>query len=188
MGGSMTVVTRGAPGEEAFVGIQINALYLVPVVFAWLLVSHIVYWLVAVVRDESLVAWSVGPLGINVVALRRPPARLIAAQLGCAALAVALAAYISLFVLDPGPISGLARSLPVIAAAVAIPVVVLTFGRLLGILREVRVPLWGEARVLARVQRSAVTGALIFFTPTGRSFLRDRFNATPGEFVRMLRR
>jgi hypothetical protein len=179
---------RGAPGEEAFVGIQINAVYLVPVVLAWLLVSHIVYWLVAVVRDESLVAWSVGLLGINVVALRRPPARLLAAQLGCAGLAVALAAYISLFVLDPGPITGLTRSLPVIVTTVLIPVVVLTFGRLVGILREVRLPLWGEARVLALARRSAITRALIFFTPAGRLFVHDRFNATPSEFVRMLRR
>jgi hypothetical protein len=75
-----------------------------------------------------------------------------------------------------------------VLAVVLVPVAAVTLGRLLGILRDVHLPLWGEARVLARVQRSAVTGALIFFTPAGRTFLHDRFNATPGEFVRMLRR
>jgi hypothetical protein len=168
-------------------GIHVNAVLLVSVVFVWLLVYHLVYSLMAIARDDSLVCWSFGPLGLNAVTLRQPPLRQVCAQLGVAGLAVALAAYTSLFVLSPSPIAGLDRSLPAMAVAVLVPVAVVTVARLVSLLRQHRLPVWGEARVLAEVQRNAATGALIFFTPGGRAFLRDRFNATPGEFVRMLR-
>jgi hypothetical protein len=55
------------------------------------------------------------------------------------------------------------------------------------VIRARRYPLWGEARVMAQVQRSQATGATIIFTALGRSFLRDRFGVTPGEFTRMVR-
>jgi hypothetical protein len=168
-------------------GIPPNSALLVPLVVAWLLVYHLVYTLIAVARDQSLVCWSVGPLGINVVTLREPPAGQVLAQLGCAGAAFGLAVYVSLFVLASHLIPGLSRSLQTMAAAVLIPVALMTIWRLIGILRAHRLPIWGEARVLALIQRSAATGALIFFTSSGRAFLRDRFNVAPGEFVRMIR-
>jgi len=94
---------------------------------------------------------------------------------------------VSLFVLAPGLVPGLDRSLETMAAAVLVPVAAVTVWRLVSILRAHRVPIWGEARVLALVQRSVASGALIFFTASGRAFLRERFNVAPGEFVRMLR-
>jgi hypothetical protein len=66
-------------------------------------------------------------------------------------------------------------------------VALLTVWRILGLLRERRFPLWGEARVLATIQRTRATGALIFFTTLGKTFLRERFGATPGEFLRTAR-
>lgn len=168
-------------------GLPPNPALLVPLVVVWLLVYHIVYSLIAVVRDQSLVCWSVGPLGINVVTLREPPAGQALAQLGCAGAAFGLAVYVSLFVMAPRLVPGLNRSLETVAAAVLIPVVALTLWRLVGILRARQLPVWGEARALALIQRSAATGALIFFTPSGRAFLRERFNVAPSEFVRMLR-
>jgi hypothetical protein len=54
-------------------------------------------------------------------------------------------------------------------------------GRMFG---DLRFPLWGEARVLVCVQRFRALGGLIHFTPAGRAFLRERFGATPREFVR----
>jgi hypothetical protein len=168
-------------------GFADNPVLLVPLVVAWLLIYHIVYSLIAVMRDDSLVCWSVGPLGIGIVGLRQPPWRRVLAQLGCAGLAFGLAVYVGLFVLAPGLIPGLDRSSRAMASAVVVPVVAITLWRIIGILREKRVPIWGEARVLALIQRSAVSGALIFFTPSGRAFLRDRFNVAPRELVRMLR-
>lgn len=167
--------------------IEVNPVYLAPVILVWLLIYHVAYAMTAVLRDRSLVCWSVGPLGINVVALRKPPARQVLTQLACGSVAVALAAYASLYALQPGPVRGLGRTLPQVVVAVALPVVVLTFARLIGILRDQRFPIWGEARVLTRVQRSLATGALIVFTASGRAFLRERFGASPGEFLRMVR-
>ncbi len=168
-------------------GIHINPLYFTSVIILWIVTYHVAYWLVALARDSSLVFWSVGPFGISVVSLREPPARRILAQLGVAAGALTVVAYTSLFVVNPPPIAGLGRGASAQAVAVAIPVAVVTVARLIAIVRDRRYPLWGEARVLTSAQRSLATRARIYFTPTGRAFLRDRFGATPNEFLRMVR-
>ena len=168
-------------------GIHVSPLYFASVLLAWIIIYHVVYALIAIVRDSSLICWSVGLLGISVVQLEEPPLRQMLAQFATAALALATATYISLFVLQPGPISGLGDSLRIRIVAIVLPVVVITGSHLLAVLRERHFPLWGEARVLARVQRSLAKGGVVIFTPAGRLFVRERFDATPGEFLRMVR-
>ncbi len=167
--------------------IMVNPLFFASVLLAWVVVYHVVYSLIAIARDSSLICWSVGLLGISVVQLQEPPLRQLLAQFATAALALATAIYISLFVLQPGPITGLGDSLRVRAVAIVLPVVVIVGSHLLAVLRERHFPLWGEARVLARVQRSVATGGVVIFTQAGRVFVRERFGATPGEFLRMVR-
>jgi len=169
------------------VSFQINPEYLGTVVLLWLAVYHLVYWLTALTRDPSLVAWSFGPLGITAVGLREPRVRQRLLQLTLAGLALAALVYTTLYLVHPGPITGLNPEPSDQALTVGIPVAVVTLWRLIMILRERRFPLWGEARVMAAVQRSRATGALVFFTRGGRSFLRERFGATPHEFLRMVR-
>jgi hypothetical protein len=169
------------------VSIEVHAIYLMAVVVTWLVAYHAVYWLTALVRDPSLICWSVGLLGLRVVPLREPSLGQRLTQLLLAGTAVAALAYATLFVIQPSPLAGLDQAPSARALAVAIPVVALTLWRLLAILRERRFPLWGEARVMAAVQRSRATGALVVFTPAGRAFLRERFGATPHEFLRMVR-
>lgn len=168
-------------------GIQVNPLYFASVLLAWVVVYHVVYSLTAIVRNTSLICWSVGLLGISVVQLQEPPLRQFFAQIATAALALATTVYISLFVLQPGPITGLGESFKARTVALFVPVVVIVGSHLIAILRERHFPLWGEARVLARVQRSLATGGVVIFTPAGRLFVRERFDATPGEFLRMVR-
>lgn len=167
--------------------IHIHLVYFAAIVLLWMAVYHITYWAVAVARDPSLVCWSVGPFGISVVSLREPPARRVLAQLAVAALALSAISYASLFALQPPPIAGLSQAPRTELLIVAIPVAALTLARIVGVIRERRHPLWGEARVLASVQRSLATGAHIYFTPHGRAYLRERFQATPPEFLRMVR-
>ena len=174
-------------GREALVGIHVNPLFFASVLLAWVLIYHVVYSLMVIVRDNSLICWSVGLLGISIVQLEEPPLRQSLAQIVTAALALATSVYISLFVLQPGPIVGLGDSVRVRIVAIVLPVVVIVGSHLLVLLRERHFPLWGEARVLARVQRSVATGGVVFFTPAGRLFVRERFDATPGEFLRMVR-
>ncbi len=168
-------------------GFQINPGSLVSAVVAWFIVYHLVYWLTALARDPSLVAWSLGPFGITVVALREPPAWLRLLQLALAGLGLAALVYSSLYLVHPAPIVGLHATGADQALTVLVPVAAFTLARLLLILRERRFPLWGEARVMAAVQRSRATGAIVFFTRGGRTYLRDRFGATPHEFLRMVR-
>jgi hypothetical protein len=167
-------------------GFEINVPSVVVFALLWLLVYNAVYRLAAL-GNPSLVCWSVGPLGVTAVPLREPSLGHRLWQLALAALALAVLAYASLFLLRPPPILGLDQSLSGRALAVLIPVVVFTVWRLVGIVRERRFPLWGEARVMTSVQRGIATGAIIFFTPAGRTFLRERFGATPSEFLQMVR-
>jgi hypothetical protein len=169
------------------VDIHIHVLYLVSVLLLWLATYHIAYWIAAIARDPGLVCLSVGPFGVSIISLREPPARRVLAQLIVAAGVLACVTYVSLFVAQPPPIAGLDRDPTAELIAVAIPVVALSATRLFGVIRDRLYPLWGEARVLTAVQRSLATGALIYFTPAGRAFLRERFGATPHEFLRMVR-
>jgi len=173
--------------EERVVEIHIQPIYLASVIALWIIFYHTVFWLVAIVRDRSLVFWSVGPFGVTVASLHEPPARRILAQLGMAALSLTALAYINLFLIVPPPISGLNPRLSSRLVTVAIPAIILTAGHAVGILRERLHPIWGEARVLARAQKSLATGARIYFTRAGRAFLRDRFDTTPNEFLHMVR-
>jgi hypothetical protein len=169
------------------VSIQINLLYFTSVVLIWLLVYHITYWLTEVLHDPSLVCWSVGPIGLSAITLREPRIIRLLFQFVISGFALGVVAFACLFALRPGPIAGLDQDPLGRAIAAVIPVAVLTLIQLVGVIRARRFPLWGEARVMAQVQRSQATGAIIVFTALGRTFLRDRFGATPGEFTRMVR-
>ena len=109
--------------------------------------------------------------------------------------------YIWLNVLFPALVSaailyiGLFTSL----AFISIPrhplveVVVITLGVLLtstadfiNALRDVRYPLWGEARILRSIQFLRASWATIHFTPFGLSYLRDRFGSNPTDLLQVL--
>ena len=167
--------------------VHIYPLYLLVVVLLWLLVYHIAFWTVALIRNPSLVCWSLGPFGITVVSLRQPSLLRLVTQLAISAVALGCTDYASLYLLMPPPIAGLARDASLRALAIALPIFVLSAFHIFGAIRARLHPLWGEARVMSSVQRSLATGARVYFTPMGRTFLRERFDATPAEFLRMVR-
>ncbi|HEX9037784.1 MAG TPA: hypothetical protein VF808_12435 [Ktedonobacterales bacterium] len=167
--------------------LHINGPYLVVIALACLLAYHVAYRMAVILRDPSLVYWSVGPLGVSAVTLRRPRTSLLFAQFVYGALAMASALYLLLFVAQPAPIGGLTPTGETMLLAVAAPVGVMTFVALFAQIRARRYPLWGEARVLSAAQRSLALGSALFFTPLGRAFLHDRFNATPSEFIQIIR-
>lgn len=167
--------------------LHVNMLYLIAMALIWLLIYHIAYAITAIARDRSLVCWGVGPFGFTVIGMRRPGWGQMAARLVCAGVALGVAAFVSLFIVQPAPITGLPLMFSDRLTLIAALVVMATILRLVANLRDWRFPLWGEARVLANVQRSIATGAVLFFTPLGRAFLRDRFGATPNEFLQTIR-
>lgn len=167
--------------------IHINPLYLILTTLACLLAYHVAYRLAVILRDPSLVYWGVGPLGMTAVTLRRPRASLRLAQFFYGALAMAGAIYLALFVARPAPVTGLTSDGLTMLVAVVAPVALVTLVTLVAQLPARRYSIWGEARVLSAAQRSLALGSALFFTPLGRAFLHDRFNATPSEFIQIIR-
>lgn len=164
--------------------IHIDTLYLICLLALCVALFQAACWLVALAGRNALVCWSVGPLGVSAVYLREPPPLVVLAQMLVPALVVGSASYVSLYVVRPAPIVGLdPRPLVRLATAVAVGAAVVAI-QALRLLGDRRFPIWGEARVLACVQRSVALGSLVHFTPSGRAFLRERFGATPAEFLR----
>lgn len=164
--------------------VHVHPLLMVWAVVVWAATYLLASWLVAMTQRKTLVCWSVSVFGLMAVYLRPPSQVFRIVQVAIPAMLVSIACYASLYLSRPAPIAGLdeqsaARLLVFCGAFVVIAG--LELGRLVG---DLRFPLWGEARVMALVQRSRALGGLIHFTPAGRRFLRERFDATPSEFVR----
>jgi hypothetical protein len=172
---------------EAVAAMGIQPLYLAVIVVFWLIVYHLTYRLLSLAGDRSLVFWSLGPFGVSAVSLREPGAPRVVAQLLAAAGLLAVVCYVTLYLIVPPPIPGLSQAPLDRLAIVGAPVAAITLAHIFAVLRERRYPVWGEARVLSGAQRSVATGGRIFFTRAGRAFLRERYGATPGEFLTMVR-
>lgn len=168
-------------------GVHVNPIYLIIDAVAWLLIYHLVYRIALILRDPSLICWGVGPFGLTAIALRKPRFSQLVGQFLYAALAMGCLVYFSLYVLQPAPIEGIPHTGAAILAVVVAPVAVATVIALLAQARGRRYALWGEARVLSATQRAATLGVILVFTPLGRAFLHDRFNATPSEFLQTIR-
>ena len=166
---------------------HINILSLIIAVFACLLAYHLAYRLALILRDPTLVYWGVGPLGMTAVTLRRPSVAVRLGQFIYGALAMAVAIYLSLFVAHPAPIEGLTATRQTLLLAVLGPVALVSVIALVAQLWTRRYSLWGEAHVLSSAQRALALCSIIFFTPLGRAFLHERFNATPAEFTQTIR-
>ena len=50
--------------------LHVQPIYLASVIALWIIFYNVVYGLVAIARDRSLVFWSVGPFGVTVASLR----------------------------------------------------------------------------------------------------------------------
>ncbi len=164
--------------------IQVHLLPVAWLVLVWLVSAQIIGLLLAPVPGRSLVAWSVNLLGITPIYLQKPPALVRLLQLLAPLLGAGVVMYESLgaFML---PITGVPNSTALrIDFGIGVTII-LAVPRLVGAIRELRFPLWGEARMLDRVAR---VGTAIYFTAAGRAYLLDRFGATPEEFLRIVRR
>jgi hypothetical protein len=167
--------------------VHLNPVYLVVAACAWLLMYHLAYRFALILRDPTLICWGVGLFGVTTISLRKPRLMLMTTQFLYAALVMGCVVYFSLFVLEPAPITGIPHTGAAILAVVVAPVALVTLIALAAHLRGRRYALWGEARVLSATQRATALGVVLIFTPLGRTFLHDRFNATPSEFLQTIR-
>lgn len=172
--------------KETFVGVHIHAIALTSSIVACLLVWQVSWSLVALARNPSVMAWSAGPFGLRGVPIRMLSAgRLILATIA-ASVAVGLVSFLCLYILRPAPIVGLNESVMGQAIGVGVVVSVFVLARLLWGLRDRRYRVYGDARLITAVREAIMSGGFVIFTRAGRAYLRQRFSASPAEFIRLV--
>src|SRR5216684_3469716 len=66
---------------------------------------------------------------------------------------------------------------------IAVGVLLTSTGDFLDAMRDLRYPLWGEARILRSIQLLCARWATIHFTPFGLSYLRENFGSNPTDLL-----
>jgi hypothetical protein len=163
---------------------QVHLLPLVSLVLVWIAAYQILALVVAQLSRGSLVAWNLGIFGINAIYLYKPHALVRLLQFIVPLVGAGIAAF-WLVRVQTALISGVPDTKTTQLGIAVAETAVLGLPRWLGALAEMRYPLWGEARFIDRVARGQGN---ITFTAVGRAYIRQRFSATPEEFLRIVRR
>lgn len=165
--------------------IQVSSLLrFVAFLVVWFVLVECAHMLVTLLRHGPLIGWAVGPWGITIMFLHEPS--LLSIWLN-----VLFPAVVSGVVLYTGLFTSLAPfNLP---RTPLVEIITITIGVLfsstvdfVNALRDVRYPLWGEARILRSIQFLRASWASIHFTPFGLSYLRDHFGANPTDLLQAL--
>lgn len=147
----------------------------------WLALFVGTHVIVTLVRQEPLVGWAFGPLGVTVLFLREPSLWYIWLDVICPALVSGGVLYIGLFT-SIAPIT--LPHYPLVEIVVIACGVCLTSIRdVANALRDVRYPLWGEARILRSMQLLRASWTKIHFTPFGYNYLSDHFGTNPTDLL-----
>jgi hypothetical protein len=155
---------------------------LVGYVLLWIVLVECARMLVRVLRNDPLVGWAVGPLGVSTLYLSEPSPVFILFNALFPAAVSACVLYIGLFTALPSPI--VLPHTPLVEILVITGGVLLTStGDFLDALRDLRYPLWGEARILRSIQLLRARWATIHFTPFGLLYLRDHFGSNPTDLL-----
>ncbi len=155
---------------------------LVGYVLLWIVLVECARMLVRVLRNDPLVGWAVGPLGVSTLYLSEPSQVFILFNALFPAAVSACVLYIGLFTALPSPIV-LPHTPLVEILVITGGVLLISTGDFLDALRDLRYPLWGEARILRSIQLLRARWATIHFTPFGLSYLRDHFGSNPTDLL-----
>jgi hypothetical protein len=155
---------------------------LVTYVLLWLVLVECARILVRVFKNDPLVGWAVGPLGISTLYLSEPSPMFILFNALFPAIVSAFVLYMELFTALPSPLA-LPNNTLVKILVIAIGVMITSTGDFLNALRDLRYPLWGEARILRNIQLLYARWATIHFTPFGLSYLRESFGSNPTDLL-----
>ena len=161
-----------------------NIIGLIGFLVLWIVLFECAHMLLSLLRHDPLIGWAIGPLGVTTLFLREPSPFYIL-------LNVLFPAFVSGCVLYLGLFSSLPSALvlphyPLVEViVVAIGVLLTSTGDVVNALRDLRYPLWGEARILCSLQFLRASWASIHFTPFGLSYLRDHFGSSPSELLQV---
>lgn len=162
-----------------------NFLGFVGFLLLWLSFVECTRWLIKALRHDPLIGWSIGPFGVSTLFLYEPSTRTILLNAFVPACVSGCLLYLGLFTAFPSPLV-LPHTLPIIVLALVLGVAITSLGDCLHALRDLRYPLWGEARILWNIQALRAGCASIHFTTFGRSYLREHFGSNPSELLQVL--
>jgi hypothetical protein len=157
---------------------------LVAYIFIWFILVGCARLLVRAYRNDPLIGWSVGPLGVSTLYLSEPSPLIILLNALFPAVVSALVLYLGLFTTLPSPLS-LPRNPLVEILVITIGVLITSTLDFLDALRDLRYPLWGEARILRTIQLLSASWASIHFTQFGLSYLREHFGSNPTDLLKL---
>ena len=161
----------------------VNPIGLVVLLVLWIVLFKCTHVLLALLRHDPLIGWAVGPLGITIMSLHEPSLF-----------------YIWLDVLFPACISGGVLSIGLFTRLTPISfphypliqILVVTCGIFLtstldvvNALRDVRHPLWGEARILRTILLFRITWTKVHFTSFGQNYLSTHFGFSPTDLLQV---
>lgn len=161
-----------------------NFLSLGVLLVLWIVLFKATHVLVTLLRHGPLIGWAIGPLGLTVMVLHEPSLLYIWLDVLCPAfvsgsvLFIGLLTPISPVVLPHDP---LVRIL-----GVSCGVLITSTGDFICALRDLRYPLWGEARILRNLQTLHASWAKIHFTSFGSTYLSDHFGSNPTDLLQDL--
>ena len=155
---------------------------LVTYVLLWIFLVECARILVRVPRNDPLVGWAVGPLGVSTLYLSEPSPVFILINALFPAVVSAFVLYIGLFTALPSPLA-LPTNPLVEILVISVGVLLTSTGDFLDAMRDLRYPLWGEARILRSIQLLRASWATIHFTPFGLSYLREHFGSNPTDLL-----
>jgi hypothetical protein len=148
----------------------------------WIILFECAHALVALLRDDPPIAWAIGPLGLTTLFVREPSTFYILLDALLPAMVSGTVLYIGLFTSLASPIL-IPRHPLIEIAVVAVGVLIASTGDFVIALRDLRYPLWGEARILRSIQFLRASWATIHFTSFGLSYLRDHFGFNPTDIL-----
>lgn len=165
-------------------------IYVLPMLWlivVWILTMQILTIILAQLPGNALIAWCVNLLGISALYLHKPNTVVRGLRLVVPILGAAVVTAVVLRAPNPLPLTIVGEMDPTILRIEIIAglTLALSLPRLLGAVRGLRAPLWGEVRLL---DRAAHASNLLIFTSAGRTYLRERFGVSPEEFLRVVRR
>lgn len=159
-----------------------NILGLIGFIVLWIALVTCAKLLIAALRNDPLIGWAIGPLGFSTLYLNEPSALFILFSALFPVVVSAVILYFGLFSSLPSALT-LPHNPLVEILVIAVCVLLTSFGDLRSALRDLRHPLWGEARILRTIQFLRASCASIHFTAFGITFLHDHFDSNPTDLL-----
>ncbi|GAC1392558.1 MAG: hypothetical protein NVS4B11_25720 [Ktedonobacteraceae bacterium] len=159
----------------------LNPVGLVVLLILWIVLFKCTHVLLPLLRHDPLIGWAVGPLGVTFMSLHEPSLLYIWLDVLCPACISGGVLYIGLFTrlapasLSPHPLAQI--------LTIACGVLLTSTADVVNALRDVRHPLWGEARILRNILLFRATWTKVHFTPFGHTYLNDHFGFSPMDLL-----